>query len=300
MIAICITLCVTVRAQQIDKPTTGQDRADKLDAARAERADKLVVIDGAEKTLRNKLGPDLGDDPSAEAPFIHLRLMACLVKGDYSRLASKIYADAADAAASEAKEINARAGVSMTPLAQATEARQNLDEAIRREAELRAKPTLNGVEKAEMDGLPAYESQLRETIAIYERIEKSSATPGRSSDLARQWREKEALLRIRVREADGNTKFYNAQCVGELSQLRDIDQAERDNRALHEYDRLTKGLAAPIVAADEGGNPAEPTAVMGPGDAEKLKEDERILGDPDEMLKRAEYLKQLRGQGKSN
>ena len=39
-----------------------------------------------------------------------------------------------------------------TPSTEATEARKNLDDAIRRDAELRAKPTLNGVEKAEMEG----------------------------------------------------------------------------------------------------------------------------------------------------
>ena len=209
---------------------------------------------------------------------------------------SRIYADAADAAAIAAKEIDAKGGVSLAPPAEATEARQNLDEAIRRKAELRAKPTLNGVEKAEMEGLPAFENQLRETIAIYERIEKSRPTPARSSVMARQMKEKEALFSIKVKQADANTKFYNAQCVAELSQLQWIDQTERNNYLLHQYDRLTEGQVAPNPAAEKGRNAAAPT-VAGPSDAEKLKEDERILSDPDEMLKRADRLKQLSGQG---
>jgi hypothetical protein len=43
-----------------------------------------------------------------------------------------------------------------------------------------------------------------------------------------------------------------------------------------------------------------PTPPKGPSDAEKLKEDERILSDPDELLKRANRLKQLSDQGKLN
>jgi hypothetical protein len=293
-IAICMTLSVTVWAQQIDKPATVQDLADQRDAARAERADKLNVIDGAERILRVKLGPDLGDDPRAEGPFIHLQIMACLVKGDYSRRASKIYADAAEAAATAARELDAKAGVSTAPPAEATEARRNLDEAIAREVELRAKPTLNGVEKAELDGLPAFESQLRETIAIYERIEKSSPVAARSSDMARQMREKEALFRIKVKQADVNTNFYNAQCVDARSQLRGIAQAESDDRVLHQYARLAEGQAVPNVP----GNAAAPTTVAGLGTVEKLKEDERTLSDPDAMLKLADHLKHLSGQSK--
>jgi len=262
-----MTLCVTVQAQQFDKSSTPQDLADQRDAARAEREGKLQVIYGADVKLRDKLGADLGDDPGAEAPFIHLRVMACLVKGDYSRRASKIYTDAA-------KEIDAKAGVSVPPPAEATEARQNLDEAIRREAELRAKPVLNGVEKAELDGLPPFENQLRETIAIYERIEKSRPTAARSSDMALQMREKEALFRVKVKESDANTKFYNAQCVYEQSQLQWIDQAQRDDLLLHQYDRLTDGQAIPNVAPAKHGNVAASAAVARPSDPTgKLEQD---------------------------
>jgi hypothetical protein len=299
-IAICITLQVTLCAQQIDKTSPAQDLADQRDVARAERTDKLNVIHGAEKILRARLGPDVGDDPRAEAPFIHLRLMACLVKGDYSRRVARIYTHAANAAATAAKEFDAKAGVLTASPSEATEARQNLDDAIRRGAELRAKPTLNGVEKAEMDGLPAFENELRETIAIYERIEKSHPTTAWSSDMARQMREKEALLHMRAKQLDGNTQFYNAQCVDELSRLQWIDQAENENRLFHEYDRLTEGQIAPDVDADKRWNSGDPIAAKGPSDTEKLKEDERILSDPDEMLKRANRLKQLSGQGKLN
>jgi hypothetical protein len=300
-IPLCMMLSFTIWAQQIDKTSPAQDLADQRDAARTERAGKLNVIQGAEKILRDKLGPDVGDDPGAEAPFIHLRLMACLVKGDYSRRVSKIYAHAADAANIVAKELDAKAGVSTASSTEATEARQNLDDAIRRDAELRAKATLNGVEKAEMDGLPAFENQLRETIAIYERIENSHSPDAPSGDMSRQMRQKEALLRMKAKQADANTQFYNAQCADELSQLRWIDQAQRAGRLLHEYDRLANGQAAPDVPADKGWNSAVPApAKDDPSDAEKLKEDERILSDPDELLKRANRLKQLSGQGKSN
>ena len=299
-IAFCMMLSVTIWAQQIDKTSPPQDLADQRDTARSERAGKLTVIQRAEKILRDKLGADVGDDPGAEAPFIHLRLMACLVKGDYSRRVSKIYADAADAADIVAKELDSKVGVSTASSTEATEARKNLDDAIRRDAELRAKPTLNGVEKAEMDGLPAFENQLRETIAIYERIENSHSTDTMSSAMARQMREKEALLRMKAKQADANTQFYNAQCIDELSQLRWIDQAQHAGRLLHEYDRLTNGQAAPDVSADKRSNSAVPTPPKGPSDAEKLKEDERILSDPDELLKRANRLKQLSDQGKLN
>jgi hypothetical protein len=296
---ICSMLCVGVWAQQLDKPTA-QDLADQRDSARAERASKLKVIGEAANIIRRQLGPDLGDDPKAEAPFIHLRLMECFVKGDYSRRASKIYVNAADAAFTAAKEIDAKAGVSMASPPEATEARQNLDEAIRRDAELRGKPALNGVEKVELDGLPAFENQLRETIAIYERIEKSHPTAARAGDLARQMREKEAFFRVKVKQADANTKFFNAQCVDERSQLRWIEQVERGAQLLHQYDRLTEGQAAPKDAADKGSGAAAPKASEGQSDAERLKEDERILSDPDEMLRRANRLKQLSGQGTSN
>ena len=189
----------------------------------------------------------------------------------------------------------------MTSLPEAAEARQNLDNAIRRDAELRAKPTLNGVEKLELDGLPAFETQLRDTIAIYERIEKSHPTAAMSSDMARQIREKEALLRMKAKQAEANTQFYNAQCVDELSQLRWIDQAKDEYRLLHRYDRLTEGqAAAPGVGADKPSNSAVPMPAKSLSDTEKLKEDERILSDPDEMVKRANRLEQLSRQGKSN
>ena len=297
-IPICMILCVTTWSQQIDKPASVQDRADQRDAARGERASKLKVIDGAETILRHRLGSDHGDDPNAEAPFIHLRLMACLVKGDFSRRASKIYADAADAAAAEVKESEAEYGVPLVPLFEAAEARQKLDEAIHREAELRAKPTPNGVEKAELDGLPAFENQLRETIAIYERIEKSTAA-ARSSDMARRMREREVLLRMKVSQADANANFYNAQCLDEFSQLRRIDQSGRDSRLLHQFDRLTEGQAPSNIAGNTGSSAGAATEAEGPSNAEKLKEDERILSDPDEMLKRANRLKQLSSPGSS-
>src|ERR1017187_6541304 len=84
--------------------------AAQRDAATTERTDKLKVIVGAEKILRDRLGPDLGSKLIAEAPFIHLRLMACLVKGDFSRHASKIYTDAAGKAAQAAREYESSNG----------------------------------------------------------------------------------------------------------------------------------------------------------------------------------------------
>ena len=93
--------------------------------------------------------------------------------------------------------------------------------------------------------------------------------------------EKEALLRMKAKQADANTQFYNAQCMDELSQLRWIDQAQHAGRLLHEYDRLANGQAAPDVSTDKRSNGAVPTPAEGPSDAEKLKEDERILSDPD-------------------
>src|ERR1035441_1320075 len=225
-ISSILTLAATLWAQQYDKSV--RDLADQRDAATAERTDKLKVIVGAEKILRDRLGPDLGSKLIAEAPFIHLRLMACLVKGDFSRHASKIYTDAAGKAAQAAREYEASNGRVRTSSPEATEARQSLDEAIRRETELRAKPALNGVERAELDGLPAFMQQLRNTIALYERIEQPGPAVARASDMARQMREKEALFRLMAKGEDANTKFYNAQCTNEYSQLEWIDQAERD------------------------------------------------------------------------
>src|ERR1017187_198922 len=199
-IAIILTLAATLWAQQYDKSV--RDLADQRDAAAAERTDKLKVIVGAEKILRDRLGPDLGSKLIAEAPFIHLRLMACLVKGDFSRQTSKIYTDAAEKAARTAKEYEASNGAVRASSPEATEARQNLNEAVRREAELRAKPALNGVERAELEGLPAYIQQLRNTIVLYERIEQPGPAVARANDMARQMREKEALFRLMAKQEE--------------------------------------------------------------------------------------------------
>src|SRR4051812_5263096 len=118
-IALCLMLSFTIEAQQIDKTSPAQDLADERDAARTERSARLNVIHAAEEILRGKLGSDVGDDPGAEAPFIHLRLMKCLVKGDYNRRVSKIYTHAADAADIVAKELDAKGGV---PASSSTEA----------------------------------------------------------------------------------------------------------------------------------------------------------------------------------
>ncbi len=296
-IATILTLAATLWAQQYDKSV--RDLADQRDAAAAERTDKLKVIVGAEKILRDRLGPDLGSKLIAEAPFIHLRLMACLVKGDFSRQTSKIYTDAAEKAAQTAKEYEASNGPVKVSSPEATEARQNLDEAVRREAELRAKPALNGVEKAELEGLPAYMQQLRNTIVLYERIEQPGPAVARANDMARQMREKEALFRLMAKREDVNTKFYNAQCTNEYVQLEWIDQAEQDNQTIQEYDRLGEGQTAPNGAAGRSGRAATPAAAASPDATEKLKEDERTLSDPDELARRVEHLKQLSGQGKS-
>lgn len=230
-------------AQQYDKSV--RDLADQRDAASAERSDKLKVIVGAEKILRERLGSDLGSKLIAEAPFIHLRLMACMVKGDFSRQASKIYAEAAEKAAKAADEYEASTGAARGSSPQATEARRSLEDATRREAELRAKPALNGVEKAELEGLPTFMQQLRDTIALYERIEQPGPAAARAKDMARQMREKEALFLWMVKREAGNTKFYNAQCMNEFGQLEWIDQAEHDNQTIREYDRLGEGRNAP-------------------------------------------------------
>ena len=295
--AIYFMACLTVCAQQIDKPTTTlKDLGDQKEAARADATERLQVTEGAEPILRKKVGPNPGDDLLAEAPFIQLRLMTCLIKGDYGRRLSAIYSNAADAAASAAKEIDAKASAPVAPSAEAAKARQELNESIRREAELRARPTLNGVDKVELDGLPAYIQRLRETIAIYDEVEKSHSKGARTSEVANQMREREASLRILVKEADGDAGFFNAQCVSEGAQLERIDQLQRDKKMQWEYDRLTGGPRVP-PPADKGGNGAVPTAATGTSDADKLKEDERILSDPDEMLKRADHLKQLNRQG---
>jgi hypothetical protein len=296
-ISFLLTLAATLWAQQFDR--TVRDLADQRDAATAERTDKLKVIVGAEKILRDRLGPDLGSKLIAEAPFIHLRLMACLVKGDFSRHASKIYTDAAGKAAQAANEYEASNGRVRTSSPEATEARQSLDEAIRRETELRAKPALNGVERAELDGLPAFMQQLRNTIALYERIEQPGPQVARASDMTRQMREKEALFRLMAKGEDANTKFYNAQCTNEYSQLEWIDQAERDSQTMREYDRLGEGRTAPNGAAGGSGRATATAVAAGPDDKEKLKEDERALSDPDELARRAERLRQLSSQGKS-
>src|ERR1017187_8752547 len=296
-IAIILTLAATLWAQQYDKSV--RDLADQRDAAAAERTDKLKVIVGAEKILRDRLGPDLGSELIAEAPFIHLRMMACLVKGDFSRQTSKIYTDAAEKAAQAAKEYEASNGRVRTSSPEATEARQSLDEAIRREAELRAKPALNGVERAELDGLPAFMQQLHNTIVLYERIEQPGPVVARANDMARQMREKEALFRLTVKEEDANTKFYNAQCTNEYSQLEWIDQAERDHQTIQEFDRLGEGRTALNGAAGRSGRPSAPAAAASADDKEKLKEDERDLSDPDKLAQIAERLRQLSSQGKS-
>jgi hypothetical protein len=295
-IAILLTLAASLWAQQYDKSV--RDLADQRDAAAAEGADKLKVISGAEKILRDRLGPDLGSKLIAEAPFIHLRLMACLVKGDFSRQASKIYGDAAEKAAQAAKEYDTT-GAPRASSPQATEARQKLDEAISREEELRAKPALNGVERAELDSLPAYMQQLRNTIVLYERIEQPGLAVARANDMARQMREKEALFRLMAKQEDVNTKFYNAQCTNEYVQLEWIDEAEHDNLTIQEYDRLGQGQTGPNGAAGRSGRATATSVSASPGDSEKLKEDERALSDPDELARRVEHLKQLSGQGKS-
>jgi len=296
-IAILLTLAATLLAQQYDKSV--RDLADQQDAAAAERTDKLKVIVGAEKLLRDRLGPDLGSELIAEAPFIHLRLMACLVKGDFGRQASKIFADAAEKAAQAAKEYEASTGAPRSSSPQAMEARQSLDDAIRREAELRARSALNGVERAELEGLPAFMQQLRDTIALYERIEQPGPAVARANDMARQMREKEALFRLMVKQEDGNTRFYNAQCTNEYAQLEWIDQAERDNQTIQEYNRLGEGRTAPNGAVGRSGRAAATAVAAGPDDKEKLKEDERTLSDPDELARRVERLRQLSSQGKS-
>ena len=296
-IGILLTLTAALWAQQYDKSV--RDLADQRDAASAERTDKLKVIVGAEKIVRSRLGPDLGSKLIAEAPFIHLRLMACMVKGDFSRQAAKIYGNAAEKAAQAAREYEASTGVPRGSSPQATEARQQMEEATRREAELRAKPTLNGVQRAELEGLPAFIQQLRNTIAIYERIEQPGPAVARSNDMARQLREKEALFRLMAKQEDGNTRFYNAQCTNEFTQLEWIDQAERDNQTIQEYDRLGEGRTAPSAAVSRNWPGTATPVAAGPDDKEKLKEAERVLSDPDELARRFEHLKQLSGQGKT-
>ena len=296
-IAILLTLAATLWAQQYDKSV--RDLADQRDAAAAERTDKLKVIVGAEKILRDRLGPDLGSKLIAEAPFIHLRLMACLVKGDFSRQASKIYTDAAEKAAQAAKEYEASNGPVRASSPEATEARQSLDEAIRRETELRAKPALNGVERAELDGLPAFMQQLRNTIALYERIEQPGPAVARANDMARQMREKEALFRLMAKGEDGNTKFYNAQCTNEYSQLEWIDQAERDNQTIQEYDRLGEGRPLPTARPAGAGAPRRRPRPQARTIRRSSRKTSGLLSDPDELARRVEHLRQLSSQGKS-
>ncbi|QOY88165.1 hypothetical protein [Paludibaculum fermentans] len=296
-IGIFLTLTAALWAQQYDKSV--RDLADQRDAASAERSDKLKVIVGAEKILRERLGSDLGSKLIAEAPFIHLRLMACMVKGDFSRQASKIYAEAAEKAAKAADEYEASTGAARGSSPQATEARRSLEDATRREAELRAKPALNGVEKAELEGLPTFMQQLRDTIALYERIEQPGPAAARAKDMARQMREKEALFLWMVKREAGNTKFYNAQCMNEFGQLEWIDQAEHDNQTIREYDRLGEGRNAPSGAVRPSERATATAGTPGLDDKDKLKEADRILSDPDELVRRFEQLKQLSGQGKS-
>ena len=155
------------------------------------------------------------------------------------------------------------------------------------------------MERAELDGLPAFMKQLRDTIALYERIEQPGPAAARANDMARQMREKEELFRWMVKQEDANTKFFNAQCTQEYTQLEWIDQAERDNQTMREYDRLGEGRTAPNGAAGGSGRATATAVGAGPDDKEKLKEDERALSDPDEMARRAERLRQLSSQGKS-
>lgn len=163
---------------------------------------------------------------------------------------------------------------------------------------MRAKPALNGVEKAELEGLPTFMQQLRDTIALYERIEQPGPAAARAKDMARQMREKEALFLWMVKREDSNTKFYNAQCTNELSQLEWIDQAEHDNQTIREYDRLGEGRTAPSGVVGRSERATATAGIPGPDDKDKLKEAERILSDPDELARRFQHLKQL-GQGKS-
>ena len=294
-IAILLTLAATLWPQQYDKSV--RDLADQRDAAAAKGADTLQVIAGAEKILRDRLGPDLGSKLIAEAPFIHLRLMACLVKGDFSRQVAQIYRDAAEKAAQAVKEHDASTGTPRVSSPQATEARQKLEDAIRREEELRTKPALNGVERAELEGQPAFIQQLRNTIALYERIEQPGPAVARANDMVRQLGEKEALFRLMAKQEDVNTNFYNAQCASEYAQLEWIDQAERDTRTIQEYDRLGGGPTAPNGAAGRSGRAATPAAAASPDHTEKLKEDERILSAPDELARRLEHLEAAQGTG---
>jgi len=293
---IVLTAAVLLRAQQTDKSV--RDLADQKDAATAQLTDKIKVILGAEGILRTRVGPDMGSNPMAEAPFIHLRLMACLVKFDFSRQVIKIYGDAAEKAAQAAKEYESETGATKVSSPQATEARQQLEDALRRQAELDAKLTLNGVEKAELEGLPAFIQQLRNTIALYERIEQPGPAVGRAQDMARQLREKEQLFRLMAKQEDVNMKFFDAQCTDDYAQLVSIGEAERDKQLMAEYARLGAGAVA-LGAAGRGVSATSPPPAEHTADAEKLKEDERAWSDPDELTQRVEQLKQLKEQGKS-
>jgi hypothetical protein len=190
-IALFLMLSFSVCAQtQIDKSTTTlQDLGDQKEAARAETEQRLKVTDGALPILQKKMGSNPGDDLLAEAPFIQLRLMTCLIKGDYNRHLSAIYSKAADAAANAAKEIDAKTQTPAAPSADAEKARQELNESIRREAELRRRTPLNGVERVELDALPAYIQRLRDTVAIYDDVEKSRSKDARTGGMADQMRE---------------------------------------------------------------------------------------------------------------
>ena len=301
-IAVCFILCATVFAQkQIDLPTTAaKDLADQKEAARGEATERLHVVEGAEPIMRKEVGSNPGDDPQAEAPFIQLRLMGCLIKFDYSRRISLIYSNAANAAANAAKEIDAMASTPVAPSAEAAEAQRDLNEAIRREAELRAQPSLNGVEKVELEGLPAFEKQLRDTIAFYEQIGKSRSKPSQSSDMGNRMREMEALLRVLLKETDVNTRFFKAQCESEREQLQSIAQIKREKETEEEFRRVIGGRDVSHTAGGKDGNTSSPMVAPAPSDAEKFREDERTLSDPDALKKREEYLRQISGQGGSN
>ncbi len=227
---LLLAVSIPLLGQQLDKPVGPEDLADQKTAVERSHAAEASQIDATDRALRVLVGRNTHSS-NAEGSEAQVRMLACLSDGDFYRRMNQIYHSAEQAADEVIRELEARTNTSASTAQALQELQQELNETLRREAELRANSTPSSSD--ELEEQVGLEKKLTETIDVYKNLRTS--TNSEQADRMRLMKDRFAVM---GQNAADLAKIADSMCFAERQVLHCLSQKEQQDKQIESWSRL--------------------------------------------------------------
>jgi hypothetical protein len=256
-LTLLLAASIPLLGQQLDKPVGPEDLADAKTAVERSHAAETSQIDDTDRALRVLVGRDTHSS-NAEGSLTQARMLRCLSDGDYYRRIGQIYSSAERAADQIIRELEARTNTAPSTAQALQELQQELDETLRREAELRAGATPSSSD--ELEEQVGLEKKLTETIDVYKSLHTSS-----NSEQADRMRAMKARFAVMGQNAADLAKIADSMCVAERQVLHCLNQQEQQDKQIQSWSQLLSDGANQDRAVRQIDKKPSPSTLQQPG-----------------------------------